>query len=104
MCSKILTAVLFLSVSTAFALEPKVEVTSFKFAVSKGYIAELCGKVTGIEGLNLVKILVDPKSKKPANYTVMVDGDGSFCTALVTFYGQAEASIGNSQKLLVTIE
>ncbi len=101
---KFLTIGLFCTVTTAYASEQSVEVTSFKFAVTRGHVAELCGKVSGIEGLSLIKILVDPKSKNPANYTVVVDSNGSFCTSLVTYSGEAEASVGNSKKFFVVAE
>lgn len=76
-------------------VEPKVEITSFTIAGSRTRAAELCGKVTGsMSEWMVVRVLVDPKTDKPGVYNVITGKDGKFCTTVVTYSGQAEASIG----------
>lgn len=75
--------------------EQKVEITSFIMAGSRTRAAELCGKVTGSTADWLaVRVVVDPKTDKPGVYSALVGRDGRFCMTVVTYSGQAEASIG----------
>lgn len=77
----------------ALASDPTVTITSFKYADSKGRAAELCGKIEGATSYPVVvKVVVDPKGKLPGNYSVTALGE-TFCTAVVTYTGDAEASI-----------
>lgn len=79
---------------SAFAAEPSVEITSFVYTGQTSRLAELCGKVEGLaSSVGFVKITVDHKSKRPGNYHVAVDGDGSFCTVVFTLTGTAVASV-----------
>lgn len=83
----------------AFAEEAKVEVTSFVYAGSRTRAAELCGKITGVQApSHFVKIVVDPKSKTPGIYNVLVGPEGVFCTTVVTNHGEAEASLRASNQ------
>jgi hypothetical protein len=88
-------ALLLIVVSTAtFADESKVEITSFVYAGSRTRAAELCGRVTGTQSQSqLVKLVVDPKSKTPGIYNVVVGTEGAFCVTVVTYQGEAEATL-----------
>ncbi|MBI2609290.1 MAG: hypothetical protein HYW47_06815 [Deltaproteobacteria bacterium] len=94
---------LSLFVSTlSFAEEAKVEITSFNYEGSRTRIAELCGKVTGINQLpTFVKLLIDEKSDSPAIYNVVVGSETKFCTTVVTIYGTASASLWGQQNTSV---
>lgn len=77
------------------AEEPKVEITSFIAAGARTRAAELCGKVSGSAAdWVVVRVLVDPKTERPGVYNALVGKDGKFCTTVVSYSGQAEASIG----------
>lgn len=83
------------SSSAAQAEDTKVEITSFTMAGSRTRAAEICGKVSGMtEKWLAVRITVDPKSDRPGVYNTLAGQDGRFCTAVVTYVGQAEASVG----------
>jgi hypothetical protein len=95
--SGIIAGVLLLGAvaSVQAAEEPKVEITSFIAAGSRTRAAELCGKVTGSTAEWLaVRVVVDPKTDRPGVYNTLVGKDGKFCTTVVSYSGQAEASIG----------
>lgn len=89
---------LFLFGGLSFASEePKVDITSFKFAGSRTRVAELCGKVLNVDAdWILVQVTVDPKSKTPGLYYVPAGKDGKFCTTVVTYTGQALAAVGDN--------
>jgi len=97
------TAIMILGVFSAlpaFSEEAKVEVTSFRFAGSRTSAAELCGKITGqVAAPAYVKVLVDEKSKSPGIYNVIVGPELTFCTAVVTYYGTASASLWNQTQV-----
>ncbi len=79
---------------SAHAEEPKVEITSFVIAGYRTHAAELCGKVTGsMAPFVIAKITVDPNSDKPGIYNVLVGSEGRFCAAVVTYDGNAYASV-----------
>lgn len=75
-----------------------VNITSFNYirTTDNAYhapLAELCGTVEGATGMTFVKVVVDHKSSKPANYNTVVDTDGKFCMAVITYRGTAEANV-----------
>ncbi len=77
-------------------LEAKVEITSFGPVDSKVTykLAEVCGKVTGMEGDFVpVRIVPDYNSANPANYMTFVAKDGHFCQVVMTLYGTVEVSL-----------
>ena len=78
---------------SAFAEEAKVEITSFVIAGSRTHAAELCGRVTGATSPVVVKVTVDPNAQKPGIYNALVGTEGTFCTTVVTYEGNAHASI-----------
>jgi hypothetical protein len=83
---------LFISAS-ALAQSPSVSLTSFRYTGTETTAAELCGKVTGAAGNEMVQINVDLKSKTPAHYTTAVSDDGSFCVVVSTITGEATAAM-----------
>lgn len=91
----ILIGLIFFSSFFAHAEDAKIEITSFLYAGSQTRAAELCGKVTGmpIASFVVAKIVVDDKSDKPGVYNTLVGKDGKFCTAVVSYYGTASASV-----------
>jgi hypothetical protein len=98
-------ACLIASVSS-FAAD--VKITSFNYIRTSGDtftapLAELCGTVTGLTDPAFVKVVVDHKSNKPANYNTVVDTDGKFCMAVITYRGTAEANVMGS-KTVATIK
>lgn len=75
-----------------------VKITSFNYirTTTEAYhapLAELCGTVEGATGMTFVKVVVDHTSNKPANYNTVVDADGKFCMAVITYRGTAEAHV-----------
>lgn len=87
------------------AEETKVEITSFIAAGSRTRAAELCGKVTGSTSEWLaVRVVVDPKTDRPGVYNTLVGKDGRFCATVVSYSGQAEASVGWGSGKEVTSE
>ena len=72
-----------------------VKITSYTFV--KRPLAELCGQVEGHNGMTFVKVIVDNDGSKPANYNTVVDGDGKFCIAVITYRGTADAVIMGSK-------
>lgn len=93
MKSTVFALLMLSSFITVYAEEPKVETTSFRYVGRYTSAAELCGKVTGVEGATTVFITSDPKSKTPAPYQVMTKKDGTFCTLVATFTGKADVSL-----------
>lgn len=93
---KILLATLALSLSVS-AFAASVKITSFNYIRTSqdmtSPLAELCGTVEGVTGTAFVKVVVDHKSNKPANYNTVVDTDGKFCVAVITYRGTAEAVV-----------
>ena len=84
-------AVFMVSIS-AFAAG--VKVTSFNYIRSGQYYAEICGLVEESNGdTKFIRIEVDPKENKPAIYNTVAGKDGKFCAVIVTYKGQAEASL-----------
>lgn len=79
--------------SVANATEPTVEITSFYYAGAKTRSAELCGKIIGETAYPVfIKVTVDPKAKTPGIYTVAAMSE-TFCTAIVTSTGTADATV-----------
>ncbi|MGE0634038.1 MAG: hypothetical protein AB7O96_16610 [Pseudobdellovibrionaceae bacterium] len=74
----------------SFVEAKSVKITSFSYVV--GRVAEICGAVTEADDkMSIVKILVDPDSKNPGTYTVVVPKEGSFCSTITSYRGVAEA-------------
>lgn len=91
---KIIFTILMTLGASAFAEDAKVEITSFRYADTRGRIAELCGKVTGDATAPIfVKALIDEQSNGPATYNILVGPDKKFCSTVVTYWGTASASI-----------
>ena len=93
---KIFGLICLLASVSSFAAS--VNITSFNYVrtTSDAYhapLAELCGTVEGATGMTFVKVVVDHKSSKPANYNTVVDADGKFCIAVITYRGTAEANV-----------
>lgn len=79
-----------------------VKITSFNYVRTnadayQAPLAELCGVVEGAASMTFVKVVVDYKSSKPGNYNTVVDSDGKFCLAVVTYRGTAEATVMGSK-------
>jgi hypothetical protein len=73
-----------------------VKITSFTYPNSGQYYAELCGHIEGAKSSpTVIKILVDPKSKNPANYNTIAGADGKFCLTIVTYQGEAEVGVAS---------
>lgn len=92
----VLTLVLMGSVLYAQPITdgPKVKLTSFILAGYRTRSAEICGIVTGASNhFTMVRITVDPQSKRPGIYYAIAGKDGYFCSSVVTYYGSAKASI-----------
>jgi hypothetical protein len=82
------------AVAAAPSVTPSVEVTSFLMSYPRGPIAELCGRVTGLEkGYAVAKVVIDFNTNRPGTYNVLVGADGHFCTTVATYYGTAQASV-----------
>ncbi len=79
--------------TSAYAEEVKVELTSFRSAGVRTTAAELCGKVAGLTEASVVRVTIDEKTTRPGFYNAVVDQDGLFCLAVITYRGTAIASI-----------
>ena len=84
--------------ATVSSFAATVKITSFNYVRTTAEafhapLAELCGTVEGATGMTFVKVVVDHKSSKPANYNTVVDADGKFCLAVITYRGTAEANV-----------
>lgn len=81
-------------VSSVFASEPTVKITSFVYNGQDKRAAELCGIVFDQTTTpTFVQVVVDQTTNRPANYNTLVGPDGKFCIAVVTFRGTAIAKI-----------
>lgn len=83
-----------------FALLPtlvfadEVKINSFNMTAVRGSTAEICGQVVEPTGHpQLIKLVIDPKTKTPGNYYVWSGSDGKFCAVVSTLSGQAEAAL-----------
>lgn len=85
--------VLVFASTTSFADEPKVEITSFDYVNNAGRVAEVCGKVTGVDAATLVRVVVDTNSSNPGVYNVMAGKDGHFCAVVASYRGTVSASL-----------
>src|SRR3989338_5442250 len=80
--------------TSAFAEEIKAEITSFRYADTRGRIAELCGKVTGDATAPIfVKATIDEQSISPAFYNILVGPEKKFCSTVVTYWGTVSAAL-----------
>lgn len=90
-------AFIFVIASTA-AQAATVKVTSFVYVRNDQYLAELCGVVSDAKSSPaFVKLHVDYKGSRPAVYNTLAGADGKFCQALITYRGEAEASVIGSE-------
>jgi hypothetical protein len=79
--------------ASSFAEGPKVEVSSFVYVNNAGRVAELCGKVSGVDSAVQVRVLVDVNTNAPGVYNVMAGKDGLFCTLVASYRGTARATL-----------
>ena len=88
-------ATLFACPAAFSAVVPTVVVTSFLMAGPQTNAAAICGQVYGAlpSALTVVQINVDPNTVRPSTYQVLAGPDGRFCSAIVTWYGAATASV-----------
>ena len=87
------TALLLLALSFP-AFSATVKVTSFIYPRAGQYYAELCGKVVEVKvNPTFVKVVVDPRTNRPGTYNTLVGSDGKFCLAVITYSGEAEATV-----------
>lgn len=71
-----------------------VKINSFHMLAFNSSAAEICGTVLAPTGHpQMIKVVVDPKTKNPGSYYVWSGGEGKFCSIVSTFSGEAEASI-----------
>ena len=89
-----LLAVLFLTFS--FSALSDVKVTSFYWVNGNNHLAEICGVVQNSTAPSFVKIMVDYRGNRPAVYNVVAGADGKFCQAVISYRGEAEASVMNT--------
>ncbi len=92
-----------LLVSSVSSFAATVKVTSFNYIRTStdmnSPLAELCGTVEGAASSpSFIRVLVDPKSKNPASYNTLAGVDGKFCLAVITFRGNAEATVMGSKE------
>jgi hypothetical protein len=74
------------------AFAEDVTINSFIFLGQKSTAAEICGTVHAPTGQpQMIKIVVDPKAKRPGFYYVWSGSDGKFCSVVSTFSGLADA-------------
>lgn len=98
-------AFLFFFLASFNSLAASVKITSFVYVRNDRYLAELCGVVEGESSPSFVKLNVDYKGSRPAVYNAVAGADGKFCQALITYRGEAEATVfGSEKKVLATIE
>lgn len=89
-----LIVLILLSFST---LASTVKITSFNYGRPGQWYAELCGLVEGAStNPTFVKVIVDPRSKKPGTYNTFAGEDGKFCVAVVSYQGEAEVDLGKN--------
>lgn len=92
--STVLSSAVFFMSLAATAEEPKVEITSFRFAGSRTLAAELCGNIVGVTAFPaFVRVTVDEKTDKPGIYNVVVGPEAKFCVSVVTYRGTAIADL-----------
>ena len=97
----ILASLLFGSMG-ALADDPKVDITSFRMAGVRTRAAELCGKLTGVKAFPAsVKVIVDPSAKSPGIYNVAVWEESTFCVAVMTDFGVADAVLRGGKEEIV---
>ena len=103
----LMTATLIASMSAYSATVKILSFTSVQIENSLNHpLAELCGKVEGaVKTPSFVKVLVDAGSRRPAIYNTVADENGSYCIALVTHRGRAEASVfGETQSVTAKLD
>lgn len=99
---KLMTAIFLLSSFSALA---DVKVTSFYFVNGNQHLAEICGVVEGATAPAFVNLKIDYRGNRPASYNAVTSADGKFCQAVITFRGEAQASVvGQATKTLAVVE
>jgi hypothetical protein len=89
-----ITALTLLASTTAWSAEPSVKITSFNSESVGSRVAEICGVVSDpVTPQTVVKVIVDYKGSRPGTYNVLAGADGKFCTVVVTYRGEASASL-----------
>jgi hypothetical protein len=83
-------------VSMTASAAPTLQITSFARAGTQTTAAELCGRVNGGTGNEVVQVNSDPDTKDPGHYFSLVGTDGTFCIVISTATGTATASIKGS--------
>lgn len=89
-----LVALLFATSSIAAS----VKINSFYYvrtAPNNTYnvLAELCGNVSETELPAFVKLEIDYNGNNPGSYSTVADDNGNFCLTVITYRGQARASV-----------
>lgn len=88
-------SMLLISLSVALpvlAMAEDVKINSFNMTASRGSTAEICGQVVAPTGHpQLIKLVIDPRTKTPGYYYVWSGSDGKFCAVVSTNSGQADA-------------
>ncbi len=76
----------------ALGFAEDVKINSFVMIGQRSSAAELCGNVISPTGHpQMVKVIVDAQTKKPATYYIWSGSDGKFCTIVSTYSGEATA-------------
>jgi hypothetical protein len=91
-----LLLILSLLCSSLSAFAASVKITSFVYVAREQYLAELCGVVEGGEAPSFIRLKIDHLGRRPAIYNTVAGNDGRFCQAVVTYRGEAEASVMGS--------
>lgn len=76
----------------------RVDVHSFRSLDSRNGLAELCGQVVEVDGEALtgwygVRITTDDRGRFPRTYQTTAQGDGRFCSVVVTYFGTASLGV-----------
>jgi hypothetical protein len=87
-------------------LASTVKISSFNYGRSGQYYAELCGQVEGATSNPIfVRVMIDPRSKNPGTYNTVTGSDGKFCLAVISYRGEAEASVfGETEKAFIIMK
>ena len=89
----ILSLIFMGSSSFATDLTTEVKITSFTY-LNNTRLAELCGNVINQKSSpTFIQITVDPRGKSPVNYNTLAGKNGQFCIAVITYTGEAEATL-----------
>ena len=87
----LMTVMVLCSSLSAFAAS--VKITSFVYVAREHNLAELCGVVEGAVSPSFIKLKIDHLGRRPGVYNTVAGDDGRFCQAVITYRGEAEASL-----------